>query len=208
MARAGKHSNARRGFHSHRQEFGTKQYREGSPFAGYIPYLRARLTPPVPPAPLPAELRAKVPAGSEAKNVIDIQQSEFRLAGEGDWVSIIDDAAASDKKAARMRGDTKAWAIQYSPAIQREDMWHYYIVARIELKDGAAQTGAALDCGIYENAKGVSVSAATKMPPEFGDGKYHIIDLGAHPLSYDHYVWVAPVNNSDVTGLTSTASFC
>ena len=33
------------------------------------------------------------------------------------------------------------------------------------------------------------------------DGKYHVIDLGVHPLDSDSYFWVAPTDNPSVAAV-------
>jgi hypothetical protein len=184
------------------QGFGLDEYREGQFFADYIPQLRARVvlrSPAAPLVPLPVELQQKVPPGSAARNVIDSQQGDFRISPERHWVSLVDDAQASDKKAARMAGNHKQWSVQYPLNVDAAgDAWHLYVVARIQSKAGAPKTGTALDYGIYDTEKNTAVTTRSKTVAEMGNDDYHVLDLGVHAPNSEAYIWVAPTNNPNV----------
>ncbi|MDF2439128.1 MAG: hypothetical protein JWN98_112, partial [Abditibacteriota bacterium] len=184
------------------QAFGIEEYREGRFFSDYVPQLRARVTlrsPAAPSVPLPLELQRKVTPGSEARNVVDSQQDEFRISPERHWVSLVDDAQASDQKAARIAGDHRQWSVQYPLNVDSGgDRWNLYVVARIQTKVGAPKAGQALDYGIYDTEKSLAVLDRSLSVTELGDEQYHVLDLGAHSLAPDAYLWVAPTNNSNV----------
>jgi hypothetical protein len=184
------------------QRFGDEQYREGWSFANYAPQLRARVTlrsPAAPSLPLPTQLEPQAAQGVQARDVVDLQQSEFRLSPERHWVWLADDAQASDGKAARMSGDHTQWSVQYPLRVDTGgDVWRHYVVARIKTKEGAPQAGQALDYGIYDVEKNASITTLSKPVAEMGDGQYHILDLGAHSLTPDAYIWLAPTNNPNV----------
>lgn len=182
--------------------FGVEQYREGVSFESYIPQLQARIVPPAPAAALPAELQGRVLPGDEERNVIDAQQSGLRLSAEHDWVSVVDDEMASDQKAARMPGNHTEWAVQYPVyADAGGDLWHCYVVARIDLKVGGQGTGNALSIGIYDMAKNSVITTQPRPLAELGDGQYHLLDIGAYALTPDALVWISPVNNPDVAAV-------
>ena len=168
--------------------FGVGQYRENAPFSDYAPLLKARLTPPAPPMPLPPELQARVAPGTEAQNVIDLQQTEFRIMGEGNWAKIVDDPTASDQKAARMRGDIVQWSVQCP--VSPKGKWQIYVVARTEVDRDAPQTGGAFSTGIYDEARKTGLTGVQKLVDEFDDETYRLVDLGVRELNPDTYIWV------------------
>ena len=183
------------------QSFGVEHYREGWSFADYVPQLRARVTlrsPAAPSVPLPAELLFKMPPNNAARDVVDLQQDEFRLSKEAHWVELADDTQASDGKAARMSGNHTQWAVQYPLAVDAEGVWRHYALARIKTKAGAPHTGKALDYGIFDAEKNAPVATLSKPLTELVDEQYHLLDLGAHALSSDSYLWIAPTNNPNV----------
>jgi hypothetical protein len=185
--------------------YGVKEYMEAEPFPIEMARLKQMF---VKPAPLPQHIVDSIPAGSEAANVIDLQQNDLRLLRPVTWTGMVDDPAASDGKAATIVGNNSEWAINflmnnYGAEFLAQDKWHIYVYARIDAINGDAQ-GNAINTGFYDlelykktQVSGV-VSQATKTAAEMADGKYHEIDLGAHPLSATASFWFAPQNNPQI----------
>ncbi len=165
--------------------FNVGQYAEGNPFKNLESVLRARFRTPAP----PPELCRNLPEDQW----VDIQDNEFRLAGSGDWVQLVDDPAASDGKAARMPANHAQWAVQYpiSADIAALGTVHCCVAVRCEAK---TPTGSACTVGLYDAKAGASVAQRVLTIDETRD-KYTVIDLGVHPLHDDMYVWVAPMSN-------------
>jgi Domain of unknown function (DUF4838)/Glycosyl hydrolase family 67 N-terminus len=167
--------------------FDAGSFRESHAFSEYEERLRLRFRPPGPP---PARCK-----GMDPDEYVDIQDNAFEFYRWGDWSSIVDDADASDGKAARMPATHHQWAVQHpvSGDIGALGPVHCYIAVRCDAK---AESGAALDCGIYDTKarKDVARGAATIEASKDG---YVDIDLGVHQLSADMYFWVAPKNNPE-----------
>jgi len=153
------------------------QYAEGQPFSSYEERLRRNFRPPAPP---PERCR-----GLSEDDWQDVQDHHFRLARPGQWAEIVDDPAASDKKAVRMPGDHREWAVSYpvgedlflpAPSVARPapptpaappptagpDAWHCYVMARCEVQ---ASGGPAMTMGIYDaRAKRSVAQLAVSVP--------------------------------------------
>jgi hypothetical protein len=163
--------------------------------------LRGRLAPRVP---LPEEVKAKVPPGTEAENVIDVLPDEFSLWYQNELVFVEDDATAPGGKTTRTAGNTKMWTVQY-PLKDiddlNDDLWRCYVVARAESKAGAPKTGDTLNCGIYDGGtRSWTVESHQKLA-DVSDNKYRVIDLGAHKLRNESYVYVTPTDNANVANI-------
>ncbi len=165
--------------------FNVGQYAEGRPFKELESDLRARF-------------RAQAPPPEQCKNLtedqwVDIQDNEFRLAGQGNWSQIADDPAASDGKAARMPANHTQWAVQYAVSADFAALGpvHCYVVLRC---DARVQKGNACMLGLYDEKAKVPVAQRVSTIEETKD-KYAVIDLGTHQLNDGMYIWVAPMNN-------------
>jgi hypothetical protein len=158
------------------------QWREGAPFTEYEDSLRRRFRPAGPAPDACKNLRAD--------QWIDAQDNEFNLAGLGRWASIVDDPLASDRKAARMPGDHFEWAVSYplSEDLAHDGPWRCFVVVRCEAK---ASSGSAMTMGIYDARAKRGVTHRRLTVEQTAKG-YQVIDLGAHPLHGEMYVWVAP----------------
>jgi len=177
-----------RNFIARAHEFKVGQYREGRPFSEYEAKLLARFRPPGPP---PKEC-----AGLPKDEWVDVQDNEFSLFGEGKWVEIVDDAKASDGKAARMPSNHTQWAIQYPIGTDFSGFGaaHCYVVARCEAK---AKTGAAFQAGLYDGKNKKPVSQIEPTIEQAAGATYHTFDLGVHELTPGMYLWVAPLGKPD-----------
>ena len=185
------------------EAFGVEKQREDQSFAAYAPQLLRRYRPP---APLPAALEEAV-RGKDANDIIDAQDDvlHYHYFQMGTLVDIVDDAKASDGKAARMTGATDQWATRYvheeDASVLANGPWHAYIVVRVEPKPGAgedARKDRALLYGLYDVAAKVSPVQAGKTLDEIGDNEYHALDLGRQSLHPAMYFYVAPARNPGV----------
>jgi len=168
--------------------FNVGSFREGRPFSAYEATLRARSGPS---APAP-----DIAKGLPEDDWADIQEFEFNLHGLGKWVTVVDDAKASNGRAARMGANHNSWATQYpvSADIAAMGKSRSYAVVRVDCK---AQEGAAFEMGIYDGTNSKAVMAVTRSIAETGDGQYVTYDFGVHELKRGMYFWFAPKNNPD-----------
>ncbi|GMV94654.1 MAG: hypothetical protein AMXMBFR82_44320 [Candidatus Hydrogenedentota bacterium] len=168
------------------EAFNCGSYAEGRPFDQLAAVLRTRFS----------GVEATVPEVCKdlpADRWLDVQDNEFRLYGVGESSSFVDDTAASDGKAARMTTNHTQWAVQFpiSNDMTARVPQHVYIAVRCDAK---ADTGSAMQLGIYDSEARVAVNQQT-VPIESTKDAYQLIDLGVHTLAPGMYVWVAPVNN-------------
>ena len=175
------------------REFAVPQYAESESFDLYAPSLLARFTPP---APLPDFLK-----DAKEADIIDSQEGDYRLFIYKNLGMLVDDAKASNGRAARMDGQSSEWIIQATVQADRDflgdDRWHGYIVARVEAKQGI-RTGTALSYGIYDTGAKKVITEQSQTLEEIGDGEYHFIDLGVHQLNPAMYVFAAPPRGQGV----------
>jgi hypothetical protein len=167
-------------------DFDAGAYREGRPFSEYEEMLRSRFRPARPP-----DICRDLPEDEW----IDVQDSQFTLHGRGNWVELVDDAKASDGRAARMPGGHTQWAAQYPvPADLTEgNPWHCYVVARCDAK---AEQGAAFTVGLYDSEAKRNVAQQAETLEQARDGEYRTYVLGAHDLTSTMYFWIAPPGNA------------
>ncbi len=158
-------------------------YRERRPFSEYEAALRGRFRPAGPPPEMCRELAED--------DWIDFQDNQFRLAQPGTWAALVDDAAASDKKAARMPGDHYEWAVAcpLSDDLADAGPWKCYVVARCEAE---ASEGPAMTMGIYDSRAKKGVAHRRIDVGASAGSAYHVFDLGTHPVHGGLYFWVAP----------------
>jgi hypothetical protein len=172
--------------------FDVGSYREGRPFSEYEPTLRARFGPTGAP---PEEC-----AGVDEDDWCDVQEFEFRLAGLGNWVTLVQDETASNGMAARMPANHTQWAVQWSVSADVSSFGplRCYVTVRCEPKSG---TGPAFDVGIYDMEGKQEVARKRVNLEDAGASKYKTYDLGVHALKPETmYLWVAPVNDPERVG--------
>jgi hypothetical protein len=141
----------------------------------------------VDPEPLPNRGVSRLPLDFPfTTGVVDIQDGEAKLYGEGNLVDLRGDKLASDGIAARMPGSHYEWATQFSPAL--EGKYRVFVVARVE---GDASEATAFTAGVYsaDSKKGLGqIAPAVKE----ANGGYRTFELGTFDLTKGCYVWVAP----------------
>jgi len=179
------------------RQFGVRNYSEGGKFDDYIPQLKALF--PMP-APLP-----KFAQNYPTEDVIDLQQNEFTLYGKGKSTDIVDDANASDKKAARLGGTSKGWLIQ-APLnnildANENDRWHAYALIRVQTEPSSKIEGNALTGGLYDIAQNRALKTFSIPLAKVADDQYQVIDLGTNLLSAKQYFWFASAQNPSVENI-------
>lgn len=161
-------------------------YGEGRPFGPYAEALKLRFRPAGP----PPEPCRDLPED----DWLDAQDNLLTLHGLGNWVTVVDDAGASDGKAARMPASHTQWAVQWplSEDLADGSKWRCYIALRVDAK---AAAGNAAQVGLYDGKNRTGVFTQTLKIEDTAGPEYRLIDCGAYELHGGMYLWVAPVNN-------------
>ena len=149
----------------------------------------------VDPEPLPNRGTAKLPSDLSlpaGAQVIDIQDSDAKLYGEGNLVDLRGDALASDGIAARMPGSHYEWAVQFGPELTGK--YRVFVVGRVE---GETSDAVAFTAGVYsaDSKKGLGQIAPKVKEANAG---YRSFELGTFDLSRGCYIWVAPTGTPAV----------
>jgi hypothetical protein len=141
--------------------------------------------------PLPADLT--VPPGAE---VVDVQDDEAKLYGEGDLAELRPDPAASDGIACRMPGTHYEWAFQMPvkkmPVAVQKGRWRVYAVVRVE--PGADPKAEAFTAGLYREETRETIGGSRVTSAQAGTG-YRTYLLATTELTPNTYVWIAPSGN-------------
>lgn len=168
--------------------FDVGQYAEGRPFSDCEKMLRDRLRPD---APAP-----KACAGLAETEWVEIQDNEFVLYAPGVHSAFVDDAKASDGRAARMSATHGEWAVQLPVPLDIVALGPVkcFVAIRSEAK---AASGGAFTVGIYDPEKKASVVQRTVPIEECGGGEYGEFDLGAVSFANGMYLWVCPLKNPE-----------
>jgi hypothetical protein len=171
-------------------EFDAGRLSEGQLFAPYAESLKNRLTRTAAARP-PKECQ-----GLAAGEWMDIQDGEFSLSNPGTWVTLVEDAKASDRRAARMPANHNQWATQYPMPddVGSLGKWHCYVSLRCET---VAHVGTACAVGLYNGPEKKGETTIAVQIPDVADGEYHTIDLGVHELKPGMYFWIAPTGKPD-----------
>ncbi len=146
---------------------------------------------------LPAEA-PDICAGLPASAWMDWQEFEFNRRPQGQ-VSVVKDAAASNKRAARMPGSHKIWAVQFPlmgfPATHDAAVAKGPQACRITAyvrADAAVQTGTGLTLGVYDFSEKKMVVSRTVPLAEIAGSAYRAIDLGRVEIKAGRSFWAAP----------------
>lgn len=170
------------------KELGVRNISEGQ---GFDSYASALLMRGVKPAALPKPGEA-LPAGAH-----DVQESAFTLFRPGEFVDVVDDARASDGKAARMTGEHTQWAVQvrmdHHPDLLGAGPWHAYVVARVDAK---RFNGVAFNFGLHDVSRHANVAGDQARLETDADGAYHAYGMLVNELRPGMYFWVSPPGNA------------
>ena len=150
----------------------------------------------------PRRTRSGPPPGCEnlAKDRwSDIQDSCFRLA-KAEWAKLAEDPKASDGAAARMPTTHHEWAVSTTlgklKLISRDAEKGIRVKLSIRV-EATGKEGNAFTSGIWDMKNRRSVAHLVVPAAKISDGEYQTYDLGAHKLTPQMYIWVAPVENKD-----------
>lgn len=149
-----------------------------------------------PPAPAP-EIVKDLPE----MTWIDYQEYDFNKANPGVWVSIVDDANASNKRTAKMPGDHHEWAtakpltqevFELKSSSGKSDTPGTYRLYAFVRCDATTEEGFAMSFGVYDEKNGKSVAMKNVFISQIKGERYTMIELGRCELSPNSYVWFAP----------------
>lgn len=126
------------------------------------------------------------------KKTIDLQEWRTTLYGEGTWVNMVEDPAASNNAACVMNGAGTNWAVQMPLDAQAVGKWHCYASVKV---DATANFGDAFLVGIYDTLAAKSVLSRTLSVEEMAGGTYKLIDLGVQDLNSNCTFWFSPADN-------------
>lgn len=176
------------------RKYGVKCYSEGRLFDTYLPGLLARSMRSTPP---------RIPAAGQPipKGCFDVQESSFTLFKPGTLTAIVDDAKASNGKAARMTANHTEWAIQLHVSrdakYAKSGPWKCYVVARCDAK---TTEGTAFEFGLHDPNTNTFIARDSASLQIAGDGEYHPYGMFVGDLKPEYYFWIAPVANPGKTG--------
>lgn len=173
-------------------ETGNIYYREGAPMD--TEYRRMLSTKVVVPKFVKSALS---PAkGKKGIDWVDFQENQFILFNEGQWVTVMPDADASNGLTCRMPGNTTQWAIQHP--ISKKEIIASRVDVTASIKVTAdAKTGNAFTLGVYDPNTQANLVKEIILK-DIQVGKYESYRLEGIELKPDMYIYVAPCNNSAV----------
>jgi hypothetical protein len=168
------------------------QYAEGRDFEPFAQSLRLSLREPGP----PPERCKDLPRD----RWIDFQDNLFTLHNPGAWVTSVADPAASDGRAARMPGNHTQWATQLPLAddMAEGNPWRVCIALRCETE---AKEGNGVEVGVYDNKTQTGLAHKFVPVAECAGAAYRVVELGPVNVDSQVYVWIAPPNRAEVTGV-------
>ncbi|MDR0327790.1 MAG: DUF4838 domain-containing protein [Planctomycetaceae bacterium] len=192
------------------KEYNVKAYREfDSPkqFETFEADMRARFGTPAD----PPEFCKDLPKNSW----YDVQNVEFSLHKLGEWTFSVEDAAASNKRAAKMPGDHFEWATSYTFDKSLLDLvpansphppssinmappegegtpaeYRLNVAVRCDAKEGVE--GNAMTLGVYDPDERKEIIHKSLSVAEIGGEEYHWIDLGTVAVRPNQQFWFAP----------------
>jgi hypothetical protein len=156
-------------------------------------------------SPLPEPLLSEIAPEDIATRVLDAQDSQFQYHEQPTTSDRVDDPLASDGKAARVIGQSDAWALQYnileSAEVLKAKPWHAYAVVRVEAKPDVDREKFAFTFGIYDTVNRKSPLSGNQPLGDLADGKYHLVDLGKVELDQGSYMYIAPPRRDDIVAV-------
>lgn len=176
------------------KKFGIRNWREDGSFDSEVIKLESMF---VSPASLP-DFAKNYPPG----DVVDLRSPNFRLYNSGSITFFEKDPVASGGITASIIGNTDVWGIQAKIGNFLEpssDKWHVYAMARVDVKEDAAQTGLGLNTGIYDAPNRKPITLVRAPLKDVAGSSYQKIDLGVHQLGSEMYIWFSPAQNPAVT---------
>lgn len=133
-----------------------------------------------------------------APEVIEGEDSAFRLFREGDLVRLEADEKAEDGAAARQVGRTTEWSLTWPIPVPKEAKPGLYrLRARIRI-DKKGDEGPAFHAGVFDREANKGLGGIRVMAKDAPDGEYRWYDVCDLELKAGRYAWVAPGNNETV----------
>ncbi|MBI3922034.1 MAG: DUF4838 domain-containing protein, partial [Armatimonadetes bacterium] len=133
---------------------------------------------------------------------VDFQEDSFMLIGEGSWVNVAPDTAASNGAAAVMPGNIDQWAIQLP--VQSNDIIAQTVEIHASIKVKAkATSGLAFTFGVYDQTARKSPANMNVTVDKIPDSEYHEYNLGKVQLKPGMFIYLAPPNNGDLVDTVS-----
>ncbi len=133
--------------------------------------------------------------GLERTSWADFQESTIVPGGLGDMTSIVDDPAASNGRAVRMKQGVGEWAIQvHAPANPAAVTYRCYLVARSE---SSGEDGEAFHVGIYNDQTKANTKVKLVSVSESKGNEYKTFDLGEHVMDPNTLIWVLTSGEKD-----------
>jgi len=144
----------------------------------------------------------QTPVPEEFKNfdsnaLVDVQEYDFRTVNIIGWVSMVDDAAASNGRAVRMPGNLSERAATihikaFDWLLENTDAETKYKVVVYVRCDATVNNGLAMTCGINDSKERKIVSQKNIDVSEIAGSDYKKIEFDPIPLNQSMYIWFAP----------------
>ena len=149
------------------------------------------------PAPLPDEFSHLAP-----NTWIDVQEYDFRTVNIAGWVSIVDDATASNGRAVRMPGNHAEWAATIpikadEPLFENADANTKYKIIVYARCDATASDGLAMTCGIYDQKERKNVAQKNLTVTQIAGLQYQKIEFDPLTLTPSMSIWFAPPKRAE-----------
>lgn len=132
--------------------------------------------------------------GLAKEDWIDLQEADYIPRSRPDLFSIEKDEAASNGLTRRMPNTHTIWACHSYPlgdyGVSEGSRWQVCMRLRC---DATTDQGPAMTIGIYDDANRRGVVTRRVAVEKIRGKQYKLIELGAHALGAQMYVWAAPV---------------
>ncbi len=136
---------------------------------------------------------------------LDLQEYDFRMIGPNKLTFGVEDANASNGRAAMMPGDHFEWATSWGFSSNLKYMapvgdaaetpvFHVYAYVRC---DASVDDGSAMTAGVYSEAEKKSVLYKNVPVSEIKGSHYKLLDLGSVEFDTSAYLWFAPPKRPD-----------
>jgi hypothetical protein len=177
--------------------FGVLHFSEGNLFENHVPALNSMFSTAVE---LP-EFAKQHPA----YDVISIQPGTFYLYGKGSLSFLEPDPEDPGNTVASITGGINDWAIQVllsqNLTSTSQDKWRIYAMMRADVTPGQSTQGKTFQSGVYDDVNGQYINTVNVPLDRVQGDTYKAIDLGAHELNGNMFIWFTPGQNSPIEKL-------
>jgi hypothetical protein len=172
------------------RELGVRNFSEMQGIDAYAATLVARASQFIPPEFPPTG--AKLPDGA-----FELQEDQFHLHNPGKDAALVDDAKATNKRAARMPGASSQWAVQLHASDRSKFIgkgpWECFVFVRVEMNENSRdKSGRAFIYGLHDITRNAIVARTPVDLDHAADGEYHAYGITVDELHPDEYIWVSP----------------